>query len=101
MKFQAADAATLMPFHAAATILRNVSDFLYARTIAAMSSTMIAMVAPIGLASMATLSPHMARVHRLLAIAAARCATAHAAVAAVASFVSPANVFVTNPAIVV
>ena len=62
MEFQANEAATWIPFHAAWTMFRNVSEFLYANTIAATRATMMAMTRPMGLALMAALRAHWATV---------------------------------------
>ena len=62
MLFQANDAATWIPFHAAWTMFRNVSEFLYASTMAATRATMMAMTRPMGLALMAALRAHWATV---------------------------------------
>src|SRR5690625_661311 len=51
-----ADAADLMPSHAAVTMFRNVSEFLYAATNAATSPTSAKTTIPIGLAARTALS---------------------------------------------
>src|SRR3990167_4699965 len=62
-----ADAAALMPFHAHCTMLRNVSEFLYARMIPAMSAAMAMTTSPIGLSAMTMLSAAWTMVHTLIA----------------------------------